>query len=338
LSECEAALRLGSDEGGIYAVRALCRLRKGDVDGALADCGAALRRNPALPVAQKVQQTALEERRLRGILARSAPSALASPSDPNLPPLPPHVPAAAPTTDGSREAADSADHYYEEGRAHLSAGRFNEAIMAFDRAIRRDPEDSFAYMKRGMAHTALEEDKEALADFTKVLQLDPKNAKAHLYRAHVHLRLKEARAAVEDCTAALRLHRDDGEAYLYRGNANNTLKEYGKARDDFREAVRLAPTSAAAHNSVAWLLATCPDEKIRDGAKAVEEGTRACELSAWNQPQIIDTLAAAYAECGKFDESVKWQQKAVDLATDRDRQDLRKRLELFKSKKPYREP
>jgi serine/threonine-protein kinase len=89
---------------------------------------------------------------------------------------------------------------------------------------------------------------------------------------------------------------------------------------------------------VAWLLATCPDGALRDGARAVEAGMRACELSAWNQAQIIDTLAAAYAECGKFDEAVKWQQKAVDLAGDKDREELRTRLELFKKGKAYRQP
>jgi tetratricopeptide (TPR) repeat protein len=359
LSECEAALRLGSDDAGIYAVRALCRLRQGDIDRALADSGAALRRNVNHPVAQKVQQTALEQRRLRAILARSAPGPLASPTDPNLPPLPgpgaaatpvsaPDVAktpwekdAANPASGSGPEApapADTADRHYEEGRVHLNAGRFHEAILAFDRALRRDPEDSFAYMKRGMAHAALNEYSEALADFTKVAELDPKNAKAYLYRAHVHLHLKDAGHAAADCTAALRLHPDEAEAYLCRGNAHNTLKKYAEARDDFRAAAKLAPASAVAHNAVAWLLATCPDSAVRDGAKAVEAGTRACELSAWGHAHILDTLAAAYAECGKFDEAIKWQQKAVDLAADRDREELRSRLELFKQGKPYRQP
>lgn len=172
-----------------------------------------------------------------------------------------------------------------------------------------------------------------------MLALDPKNAKAYLYRAHVSLHMKDAGRAVADCTELIRLHTpEEVEAYLCRGNALDQLKEHGKALDDFRAAVKLAPSNAAAHNAVAWLLATCPDDALRDGARAVEAATRACELSAWNQAQIIDTLAAAYAESGRFDEALKWQQKAVDLAADKDREDLRARLELFKKGKAYRQP
>jgi tetratricopeptide (TPR) repeat protein len=249
--------------------------------------------------------------------------------------------AGASAVDGGHEASkadDSADRYYEEGRSRLSAGDFHEAIIAFDKVIRRDPDDSFAHLKRGMAHAALDEDKEALADFSKVIELDSKNAKAYLYRALVHLHQKDGARAVADCTEAIRLRPEEGDAHLHRGNAHDMLKEYAAARDDFRAAVKLAPSSATAHNALAWLLATCPDGALRDGPKAVEAATRACELSAWNQAQIIDTLAAAYAECGKFDEAVKWQQKAVDLASGKDREELRTRLELFQKGKAYRQP
>ena len=236
------------------------------------------------------------------------------------------------------KADDSADRYYEEGRDALSAGDYDGAISAFDRAIRRDPEDSFAYLKRGMAHAALEEDKEALADFGKVIALDPKNARAYLFRAFVHLHMKDPARAAADCTEAIRVRPDDAEAYQCRGNARDQLKEYAPARDDFRAAVKLAPSSASAHNALAWLLATCPDAAVRDGAPGGGAGHAPCELSAWNQPQIIDTLAAAYAECGKFDEALKWQQKAVDLAGDKDRDELRGRLDVYRKGKAYRQP
>jgi hypothetical protein len=84
--------------------------------------------------------------------------------------------------------------------------------------------------------------------------------------------------------------------------------------------------------------ATCPDARYRDGKKAVESATRACELSGWKAAYTIDSLAAAHAELGDFDEAMKWQAKVNALYTDaEDRAKGQERLRLYREKKPYRE-
>ena len=90
------------------------------------------------------------------------------------------------------------------------------------------------------------------------------------------------------------------------------------------------------YNQLAWLLATCPEARYRDGRHAVELATKACELSEW-QYNHVDTLAAAYAEAGDFEQAVRWQQMAIEMASDSGRDDYRSRLALYKSGKPYRE-
>jgi serine/threonine protein kinase len=95
-------------------------------------------------------------------------------------------------------------------------------------------------------------------------------------------------------------------------------------------------------NAAAWLLATSPREAVRNGKRAVELATKACELTEYKNPSIVDTLAAAYAETGDFDSAVKWSEKSLELAKDSDNEQLRstlsRSLEHYKAKKVTREP
>jgi tetratricopeptide (TPR) repeat protein len=108
----------------------------------------------------------------------------------------------------------------------------------------------------------------------------------------------------------------------------------------YERRLRNSPNRSRARNGLAWLLATCPDDDIRDGAKAVEHATKACELTNWENAAFVDTLAAAYAESGDFDSAVKQQRKAIELLSEEDegpRADMEERLKLYQSGKPYRQ-
>ena len=126
--------------------------------------------------------------------------------------------------------------------------------------------------------------------------------------------------------------------WLRRGMVWNVRGEFDNSIKDYSEAIRLDPKYAFAYNASAWLRATCPDEHYRDGKKAVANATTACKLSAWEEGEYIDTLAAAYAESGDFPNAIKWQEKAIALATKESEKHLwRERLELYKAGEPYRE-
>lgn len=115
-------------------------------------------------------------------------------------------------------------------------------------------------------------------------------------------------------------------------------RNYDKAIADYNEAIRLDPNDADVYGAVAWLWATCPDAKHRNGKKAVEFATRACGLSDWKEAYNQGTLAAAYAELGEFEKAVEWQEKANKLYADSDAwKKGEDRLKLYKEKKPYRE-
>lgn len=139
-------------------------------------------------------------------------------------------------------------------------------------------------------------------------------------------RQRQADAAAEAYRAVLKRvqeHQKDGDyAAMVR------------AYDEF---LRKYPDHAGGHNSLAWGLATCPDSRVRDGQRAFRLAVKACELTSYKEAYIIDTLAAAYAEAGDFEQAVKWQRKALSLAPEDQKSEYEDHLNLFLRKQPVRE-
>ncbi|HWA36277.1 MAG TPA: tetratricopeptide repeat protein, partial [Burkholderiales bacterium] len=116
------------------------------------------------------------------------------------------------------------------------------------------------------------------------------------------------------------------------------LGEYERAMLDLEEALRAAPQDPEANNAVAWTLATAAVPGFRDGKRAVALAKKACELTHWREPGLIDTLAAAYAESGDFAEAVRWQEKALSFAGfAKEHKDAVERLALYRKKRAYRQ-
>ena len=94
------------------------------------------------------------------------------------------------------------------------------------------------------------------------------------------------------------------------------LGQYRDSTAHLEAALQLVPDSTDAMNNLAWILATCPDAKVRNGARAAPWAERACDLAHDKNPVYLTTLAAAYAEAGRFDDAVNTTQKAIALADD----------------------
>lgn len=116
-------------------------------------------------------------------------------------------------------------------------------------------------------------------------------------------------------------------------------RDYGRALADLEELARRHPEDPYPHKTRAWVWATCTDAKYRNGKRAVESATRACELSGWKEPASLDALAAAYAESGDFEAAISRQTEALDRVppNSRRRPGYKARLALYQQGKPYRE-
>jgi tetratricopeptide (TPR) repeat protein len=271
--------------------------------------------------------------------------------------------------------------HYNRGIAALDRGEFDEAIASFNEAIRLDRTDVWAYHARGTAWYAKAEYRKAIADLSEAIRLDPACARTYYDRGNAWYAVGEYKNAVADYDEAIRLDPDqamtyyarglalelDGEhrkaipdydmairldpqyalAYLDRGVAWKKLGDFQKALADYEEAARLDPEDPRIASVRAWLLATCPDEEFRDAKKAVQLARRACQFDGWEYWWYVDTLAAAYAEAGDFEEAVTWQTKAIELGDgseafvgqsgETERAKAWSRLESYRDKKPYRD-
>ncbi len=115
-------------------------------------------------------------------------------------------------------------------------------------------------------------------------------------------------------------------------------RDYARALAGYDDLARASPDLVDAHLNSAWLRATCPDARFRDGKRAIASATRACELTNWQDTGALGTLAAACAEAGDFAAAVKWQQKVLELITHGPRpQFYLDRLALYKAGKPFRQ-
>lgn len=179
----------------------------------------------------------------------------------------------------------------------------------------------------------------AIAACDEVLKVSPHNAEAYLLLGIAHSIKHDYKNALPELDEAVRRAPGRGIARYRRGIVREILKDYAGASADFAEAIKLEPGKAQAWGEMAWLLATCPDTAMRDGKKAVEDATKACELSQWQRLKEVDTLAAAYAESGDFADAVKFEQWCLTFPgmTDDEAKRGRERLAGYQAGKAWRD-
>jgi tetratricopeptide (TPR) repeat protein len=191
--------------------------------------------------------------------------------------------------------------------AFFQEGRMEEAIDQAEKALQIDPNQAIAHSALGLAFLRKGRVDEAVSHLQRALEITPSSA------AHSNL----------------------GVALMQKGRVDEALAHYSRAVD-------LNPQAIDAQSNMAWVLATWPDARVRDGKRAVELAERADFLTQSQNVRVNVTLAASYAEAGRFADAVKTAQRALALALAQGNtarvNSIRAQIELYQSGSLFRDP
>jgi len=224
-------------------------------------------------------------------------------------------------------------------RLHLTQDNLAAAKDDIERVLLIAPGLSQGVLLRSLIHAEEGRLGSAIDDVQTLLKLDPKNVAWRMQLAGYYIKDRRPSKALDIFSKILAEDENDFPARQARADTLLSVGKHAEAIADFERLVKQEPDDDGVLNNFAWVLATSPDDKLRDGPRAIKLAIKACEVTEYKKPHILSTLAAAYAETGDFETAVKWSGKAVELGakdTEVDEQ-LKKELESYQQKKPWRE-
>jgi protein O-mannosyl-transferase len=236
---------------------------------------------------------------------------------------------------------DNAIAHINLGVALEQAEHQPEAIAEYRQAIEIDPRRFQAHNNFANLLSAMGWRDEAFKEYQAALRLNPRAALAHLNFGSLLADMGRLDDALREYAEAARLAPDDPRPHYLMGKACLRRGQSTEAVAQFREALRLDPNDFQALTWLARVRASDENAAVRNGAEAVSLAERANHLTGSAQPFVLDTLAMAYAEAGRFPDAQASVRKALELATaagaEKSVPEMQQRLQLYQSGRPFRE-
>jgi cytochrome c-type biogenesis protein CcmH/NrfG len=227
-------------------------------------------------------------------------------------------------------------------RAWLQTSYWRDSETLFTHALAVTSNNDVALNNLGIIFLEKGQLDDAISRLQAAIDLRPENGPAHDNLAKALLKKGQVAEAMVHYRKFLEIEPENVEARNTLGTALIQQGLVKEAIDQWQDALALQPDNGNAASNLAWVFATCPEDSIRDGARAVELGERALRISGGKIPMIHRVLAAAYAENGRFADAIETAQRGAELATTQGNPGLAAELErnvvLYRSGTPLRDP
>lgn len=229
--------------------------------------------------------------------------------------------------------------WHNRGVSRAIAGEYEKALEDFTKTIELEKEYANAWFNRAEVLYEQGKFKEALADYNEAIRINPQDPEFQSSRGHTLFRMGRIREAIADYDNVLRLDPKYVDALVLRAAARFQLGEYEGAANDYRVAVKLQPNHLQGLINLAWMMATCPDERFLQPDLAVQAAEKARKLAGEKADyRLADVLAASLASKGSYSQAAKVLETALEEFPAELKPAADQRLAMYKSGKPYREP
>ena len=243
---------------------------------------------------------------------------------------------------------ENPDAHMGLGTAFFQLGQFPEAIRHWEQVIALRPEDADAHFNLGVVFLQSGKVPEATVHLDHALRIRPEDATARnnlvaalMQQGQTLGAQGRGEEAIQHYQRAIQLKPDYAPAHDNAGITSSRQGKFAEAVKHYQKALEMAPGLVSARNHLAWMLATCPDGSVRDGRQAVQHAEQANREAGSKDPMILDTLAAAYAEAGRFSDAVRTAQTALELAKQAGQVEqarrIQERLEWYQAGRAYRD-
>jgi tetratricopeptide (TPR) repeat protein len=223
--------------------------------------------------------------------------------------------------------------------ALVTIGRLDEAVSCYNALLEHQKDSAEIHYRLAVVLGMQNKYDEAIKHLARVLELDPNYPDAHNKIGTLLASTGRLDEAIEHFSEALRTDTDKTKQYSNLARAYQQLGKYEEAIQSWTKAAELKPNDIGIINNLAWLMATVNNTSIENAKKATEFAEHACELTGYKDPSLLDTLAAAYAASGGFEEAATTAQKAIDIAKTKGQDAMagriQKRLELYRAGQRY---
>ncbi|MBC8357260.1 MAG: tetratricopeptide repeat protein [Planctomycetes bacterium] len=349
MADINAAIEADPTSVEALQLRAAVHVEQGELDKAIADFEELLKKNPAnVAVEQALATTYASTKQYDKALEHLDKAIELAPENALNYAMRAEVheaqdkidEALADLTQALKVQPNNAAALLARSRLHYFQENLEEARADINLLLQERPGFSQGVLLRSMIEAADGDFQKAIADLQNILRADPTNIDLQMQLAAFYVADERPRKAIQVLSGILAADEGNWRALRSRGDALLSVGKHAQAIEDYNAAVKLAPDNDGILNNLAWVLSTSPKDEVRDGKRAIELATKACEVTNFEMPHIISTLAAAYAESGDFENAIKWSKKCVELGMEKlpeQIEQLQDELKHYEEGKPFRE-